>query len=321
MAEEEETPATFAGGTKPKNKSAKDKDKEKKDKEKKKKQQKNAEELGIAEFGWSIAFFKSVPELWKKFSQAIDEGWTAARFKAAIMGTKWYKTHADTWRKAYALKYTDPKTYQANRKEIYTTVQQLAGQMGAPLSKAQLNVITGHAMWQGWNEQQMRVALANYVSQIGKDGYDGEAGAAEDEIRSYAQKMGVRLDEKALKSWLGNILRGTRTVEAYKNFIQNQALRAFPSLADQIKGGDTVADIASPYINSMASILELSPTSIDLFDPAIRKAMTYGNGEMMPIWAFENQLRRDPRWMQTNNARTNINSIGLQVLKDFGFQA
>lgn len=290
-------------------------------KDKKKKESAEKIEKALDDFGWSLAFFKSVPELWKLFNRAIDEGWDGQRFGRVVQGTDWFKKHADTWRKSYALKYTDTATYLANRSEMRNQIRTLAGRMGAPISEDMVRVIAGHAMWQGWNENQMRTALANYVAQVGKNGYDGEAGVAEDELRAYALKMGVKFDDKSLKSWLANILRGTRTVEAYKNFIQNEAIKAFPSLAEQIKGGETVADIASPYINSMANLLEISPTSVNLFDPAIRKAMTYENGQMMPIWAFENQLRRDPRWMKTNNARTNINGIGLQVLKDFGFQA
>lgn len=292
---------------------------------KKKKHTKEQEDQAAVDFGWSVAFFKSIPELWKKFSQAIDEGWTAQRFQAEIQNTKWYRNNSDSVKKTIALQKTKPGEYKALMSQTLATVKDAAGRMGAVMSDKQLKAVATHYLWGGWNDSQLRDSLANYIAQVGKTGYDGEAGAAEDDLREYAYKMGTRVGDKQLKSWLGNILRGNRTVDAYKNWIQSESLKMFPTMADQIKGGQTVYDLASPYIQSMSSILELSPSDIDLFDPTIRRAMSSQDpdkpGGMMPLYQYETMLRNDPRWMQTNNARTQINQIGLNVLKDFGFQA
>ena len=67
----------------------------------------------------------------------------------------------------------------------------------------------------------------------------------------------------------------------------------------------------------MASVLELSPESIQLSDPTLRAAIT-GQGEI-PIYDFERALRKDDRWQYTNQARGEIASATQKILQDFGF--
>ncbi len=81
-------------------------------------------------------------------------------------------------------------------------------------------------------------------------------------------------------------------------------------------------DIAQPYIESMGRLLEVNPQDIDLNDPKIRQALSARNkdGQVGPktVWEFENDLRKDPRWMQTNNARESMMSTGREVLSLMG---
>ena len=39
---------------------------------------------------------------------------------------------------------------------------------------------------------------------------------------------------------------------------------------------------------------------------------------LMPIWQFEQELRNDPRWEYTDNARATVDSLSLKVLRDWG---
>jgi len=38
----------------------------------------------------------------------------------------------------------------------------------------------------------------------------------------------------------------------------------------------------------------------------------------MPLWQFENEVRNDPLWRKTNNARESMMTVAHQVAKDFG---
>jgi hypothetical protein len=41
----------------------------------------------------------------------------------------------------------------------------------------------------------------------------------------------------------------------------------------------------------------------------------------MGLWDFEQQLKNDPRWMKTKQATNDIASVGMDVLRAFGFQS
>ena len=57
--------------------------------------------------------------------------------------------------------------------------------------------------------------------------------------------------------------------------------------------------------------------SITLDDPVLRSAIK-PDGEVS-IYDFQRQLRQDPRWQYTNNAREEVSNSVQRVLKDFGF--
>ena len=116
------------------------------------------------------------------------------------------------------------------------------------------------------------------------------------------------------------------TPETYKNQMIADAASKYAAFKDQILGGQTVRNIASSYITSMANTLELDPNSVDLQNPAIQKALTgfadkTGAPVAQTLWDFTKQLKDDPRWQYTQNAKADMASAGMGVLRSFGFQA
>lgn len=273
-------------------------------------------------YDWAYSLLKSDPELWKVFQQAIKGEWTREKFIAEIRRTTWYKNHSESWRQTEALKHSDPETWRLRVRTIYNNITQLAGQMGLRLSWQTMWDIAEDALAFGWDNAKLRSVLAKHLKR-GVGGYYGEAGEAEDQLRQYAFQMGVKIDDGALHGWLKGILMGTRTVEDYKGWLQQQAISAFPALADQIKGGMTVRQIASPYFEAMSRLLEINGDALDLTDPTIRGALSAvnketGKAELKPLWEFENELRKDPRWLKTNNARQSINSTARTIGQMWG---
>src|SRR5690348_17245901 len=49
-----------------------------------------------ASFGWSISFFNSIPELKALIGKATSEGWSPARFTAALQGTSWFRNTSES---------------------------------------------------------------------------------------------------------------------------------------------------------------------------------------------------------------------------------
>jgi hypothetical protein len=142
-------------------------------------------------------------------------------------------------------------------------------------------------------------------------------------LKNFAADNGVRLSDSAASSYAKSIVTGTIDENTAFNALRESAAEAFPALADKIKAGINLKTLADPYIQSMSSILEIPDSGIDLFDPKVRGALAYtlpdGKVGTRSIYDFEKELRKDPRWQYTNNARNEAASVATTVLKDFGF--
>jgi hypothetical protein len=67
----------------------------------------------------------------------------------------------------------------------------------------------------------------------------------------------------------------------------------------------------------MATTLELDPASIKLDDPVLRSAI--GPDREMTTFDFKRALRKDSRWQYTDQAREDVSTAALGILRDFGF--
>ena len=152
---------------------------------------------------------------------------------------------------------------------------------------------------------------------------EGPSGKYYVALKNLAADNGVMLSDTAALSYSNKIVAGTIDENTAFNTIRESAANAFPSLAEKIKAGIDVKNLADPYIQSMSNILEVPDTAIDLFDPKIRNAMAFtlpdGKIGTKSIYEFEKELRQDPRWQYTNKAREQAASVATTVLRDFGF--
>ena len=152
---------------------------------------------------------------------------------------------------------------------------------------------------------------------------EGPAGKYFVGIKNFAAQNGIMLSDNAASDYANGIASGKLSEDTVFNTVRESAANAFPSLGDKIKTGINLKTLADPYIQSMSNILEIPDTGIDLFDPKIRGALSYtlpdGKIGTKSIYDFEKELRQDPRWQFTNNAREQASSIATSVLKDFGF--
>lgn len=82
--------------------------------------------------------------------------------------------------------------------------------------------------------------------------------------------------------------------------------------------GYDLENIYAPYRQTMASVLEVDPNTIDLNDNTLRSAIT-DKGDMN-LYDFKKVLRQDNRWQYTGSAKEEVSNAALGVLRDFGFQ-
>lgn len=273
-------------------------------------------------YGFALSFLKSYPEIYKIFQKAVNETWTDDKFIAALRGTSFYKNHAESWRNAEVLKQSDPQTYNNRIAQISAEISDKAANLGAPMSWTQIQAMAENGLRFGWNDAQFSDQIASYVQAV-NGVYNGAVGDDIGSLRQTAWRNGISLSDATLQSYAQQIAKGSASRSFFERKIRQDAKTAAPGYADQLDSGMDLYDVASPYINSMAKILELNPQDIDLFDPTVRGALTATGADGKPtsksLWQFENELRQDPRWLSTNNARDSVMGIAHTVLKDFGF--
>jgi hypothetical protein len=149
----------------------------------------------------------------------------------------------------------------------------------------------------------------------------GAAATALDDLRTTARANGFNLDRdfgNQVDGWLQRISRG-EDVDDFKRLIRQQAKLGLPEkVGALLDEGLDLANVFAPYRNTMAALLEVTPDSINLDDPLLRSA--YGPDKETSIYDFKRAVRKDPRWQYTDNAREEVSTIALNVLRDFGFQ-
>jgi hypothetical protein len=153
---------------------------------------------------------------------------------------------------------------------------------------------------------------------------DGPAGEYFVKLKNFAGNNGIRLSDEAATTYANQIVGQAVSEDTIYSTLRESAATAFPSLADKIKNGINLKTLADPYIQSMSDILEVPSSSVDLFDPHIRSALSYtmkdGAVGTKSIYDFERELRKDPRWQYTEKARKEVAGATMQVLRDFGLQ-
>ena len=282
-----------------------------------------AEELA-SNYGWSYGFLNSLPELKGLFDQAVDGTWTAEKFQAELRDSKWWKETSETRRQAQVMKNTDPATWSASVQAQILSIRQLAAEIGAAIPESKIKKIAEQAIELGLDESGLRNTLGQYVTFTDKGTLTGQAGMHEYTMKQYAYNQGIRLDKQTIKNQAQLVVRGLATSQDFESQIREQAKSMFPGYADRLDAGMSMREVASPYIQEMASTLGLPDNSIDLMDPLIKSALNGLNQEGKPtglsLTDFQSQLRSDSRWKGTKGAQDQVMTAGLSVLRDMGLR-
>lgn len=202
---------------------------------------------------------------------------------------------------------------------IVRSVKRTATRYGISLSDKEAKNLAAQSVSQGWDA----ATLAEEVARKGRvAGLTGDAAKTVDDLREYATNFGVQYNDDWYNNSVKAVLEGKESIETFQNLIRDTAKSRYAGFAGQIDAGLNVKQAASPYLQSMSSILEIDPNAISLNDPTITKALTSVDGEgkpvLTPLWQFEQQLKQDPRWRYTKNAQEELIGTGMQVLRDFG---
>lgn len=313
-------------------------------------------EQAQANFGGIDELFKTDPELRKLLIAAVGDPnkvgdeYTVNRFVSELENTKWFKTNAGPIRQrgfyerqynelTKNLKMDDPRykekiaeldrtsEYGRGLQDTVDTVTEYVTQLlgiGA-LDDATIRTIASD-IYRYANEDDA-VKIRNAVLSAARYGVGkvigGQAGEALADLKAIAGANGFDLEKQFatdLPTWLDRINKG-ESLETYKKIIRDAAKTAF-GVSDRVGAlmdqGVNLDTIYSPYKNVMASVLELNPQTITLKD--LSDKGVFGAQQEMNLYDFQKMLRKDPRWQYTQNARDDMSSTALNLLRNFGFQ-
>ena len=149
----------------------------------------------------------------------------------------------------------------------------------------------------------------------------GSAGTNLTALKQVAAANGFDLQEvygSKINDWVTRMAQG-ESVETFKSLIRDRAAVGLPDkVGNLLRQGLDLEDIYDPYRQIMASVLEIDKDSIKLTDPTLTNA--FGADRELPLYEFKRSLRKDPRWQYTDNAREEVSTTALGILRDFGFQ-
>lgn len=283
-----------------------------------------------AQYGFALAFLNSDPELKKLFQIAVKNTWTPDRFVAGLRNTKWFKTHSAPVRNAIMMQTSDPKSYAENVSKMTAQVREVWGRtygMDAlsSIDAADMKKWGELAFRMGWTEEQLldqMGASINYQQLLASKTLGGTAAEARSQLRELTSNYGIDPGDTWMAKNLERILEGDDSMEGAQARVRDLAKQQYAAFADEIDGGRTVAEIADPYRQKMADLLELNPNDITLKDNMIQKALTAkdqeGNPAAQTLTDFANMVRKDSRWAYTNNAKQNVAETTTQLLRSFG---
>lgn len=288
-----------------------------------------------AEYGWTKAQLRlGDGEILDIFSEAYEGNWSKAKFISRIQETNWYRTNAESAR-IYLKAKADPESadFKELVKDATEAIRQRVMELGYPnLSDALMQEVVDVYLTQGMGAPGQEYELEQYLFNLDEqgrleaaDGYGGDIDANAQLLRQAALANGVTYNDDYFVSAGKSIASGLSQSDLWLKQIRNDAASKFPVFSEQIQAGVNVNDIASPYIRTMAQTFQLNPATITLDDPTILSALTNyddkGRAYATDLGSFQRQLRKDPRWMETDEAQNQITGLTARVMQMFGLMA
>jgi hypothetical protein len=236
----------------------------------------------------------------------------------------------------YALSKNQPEVYAADEAAYISTQKNRLFKLGVRVDDDTLTDLLKKAYSGNLTDTQLDSSIALSNNFGGKFG--GTILGQMQDFKTLARSYGLSYTDAKYNQWGADLFANRITDSEIEEAIRIESASKYPAFANQIMKGVTLDALSSAYKSSMATILEIDADSIGYDDPILSRALQgysqfsqsagaaykgsgagAGAGEgQIPIWKFEEQLRSDPRWQFTNNARESIDSLQYKVMKDWG---
>ena len=244
--------------------------------------------------------------------------------------TEWYKTRTSARRES-EVQRADPKLrqdYELSLERRRNSISNLATRRyGIVLTAQELEDLTEEARLNQWDEVDLDTKLRPFFERALATGAElgGTAGDFQNELTQWASRNGLAIDRSMLSKYVGNMTLGQQTLDDVKQELRTTYLMgAYPAWADRIEKGFDPEAISRPYRSAAAKLLEVEEDEISLDDPLLKRGLqgtgADGKPRVVPLYEFESEIRKDPRWDKTNNAYETYTKVGTDLLRMFGLR-
>lgn len=265
---------------------------------------------------------------------AKDAKWDEDTFMEALKGTVWWQATYPSIR-SFFLETHDPRNASTFAEKVSNTMDTMLGKLEAlGVTVRQVDPATGKvidntdfvkgialkSIENNWDDDQLEQYLATQSSIIFSGG--GTLGSFYDRIAQQAYLYGVPLDEtmkKTINTSLLDPLDG-RDANYWIKTVKDMAYDApenKPFLAS-LQAGRNLYEVTNSYRTQMANLLEVDSTAISWND-LMSKVVDNSTGNARTFADFTKQLKSDPLWQYTRNAKETYSNTALDIAKMFGF--
>lgn len=310
-----------------------------------------AEALNAAaatDFALPETLFKNIPSLNALLKKYVSTpGMTPDAFRKMLRDDVWYKQNSGEIKTRFVQYYNyrdlqasgraqGTTDYEMQIDKITASLAKRAAQIGsaaasdpAALRKAAENLyITNRSEDQSFIDDFLAASIRPVGGMIGgkgTQGYSGQAFTNYQELVKTARSNGFQVSDiipggANEQQVLQGIASGKLDINRVIQDARKLAAQGQPQyVRDLLSQGYNLDQVFAPYRQTMAAVLEIDdPNSIDLNDPLLRSAIS-DKGDMN-VYDFKKALRKDNRWQYTEQARQDVSSATLDILRDFGFQ-
>ena len=266
--------------------------------------------------------------------RAKDEKWDEDTFMDALEGTVWWQATYPSIRKFF-LDTHDPRNASTFAEKVANTMDSMLGKLEAlGVTIRQVDPTTGKvvdntdfvkgialkSIENNWDDDQLEQYLSTQSSVLFSGG--GTLGSFYDRIAQQAYLYGVPLDatmKQTINTSLLDPLDG-RDANYWIKTVKDMAYDApqnKPFLAS-LQAGRNLYEVTNSYRTQMANLLEVDSTAITWND-LMGKVVDNTTGNARTFADFTKQLKSDPLWQYTRNAKETYSNTALDIAKMFGF--
>ena len=247
----------------------------------------------------------------------------------------WFGTKGSVVRNAIVLQKSDPATYKENVDyTLKNSVIPTATRLGITLDLTALQTIAENIYNNGWGSSQNLIedaitsqfhydpkAAATLANQGKSAG--GAVSKTVSDYQTIASDYGVTLpkDPTQLDAFIKGAIGVNGTTEAFRDWAKQQAIHAYPFLADAINAGSTVKGYLGNYATNIANTLDLPTDAIDWSQPKWQSLVNpVGSTKLPNLNEVLTTVKNDPQYGydQTMGAKNSAYDLAAKIKQVFG---